>query len=97
MVTQPPDNQQAPGAPASWEIEQLLVALERIPRSELPDGPDRDALAQLIRLGEVDNLYSPLGADYHNIAWATDNLQADPRERVTAWLELRRSAEGGDA
>lgn len=71
------------------EAAQLLAALEGVPRAELPDGSDRRALAMLIRAGLVDNLYRPLGADYHNIAWATSNPQRDPRQRISAWLEMR--------
>lgn len=72
------------------EIEQLLATLEAIPREELPDGGERRILAIAIRAGDVDNLYRPLGADYHNIAWANVAPQQDPRQRVSRWVALLR-------
>lgn len=70
-------------------IVQLLTTLDTIPREELPDDEHRRALAILIRYGFVDNLYRPLGADYHNIAWAHMGPTKDPRQRISAWLEMR--------
>ena len=75
-------------------IDYLLAALDRIPRSELPDGLDRNALAMLIRAGFVDNLYQPFGCDYHNIAWRRAPW-VDPRERVSHWLAARRDVDRG--
>jgi hypothetical protein len=80
----------AHASPDPAHIAQLLTALDGVPRAELPDGPDRDVLAQLIRWGMVDNLYTPMGADYHNIAWANRPAWADPRERISDWLAERR-------
>lgn len=91
MVTDNP--QEAPGAPESWEIEQLLATLEQIPRGELADGPDRDALASHIRAGDVDNLYRPLGAEWHNIAWSHVAPYQDPRQRVSDWIASRHAAQ----
>ena len=82
-----------PRTPDPQEVAQLLATLERIPRAELPDGDARRILAIAIRAGEVDNLYRPLGADYHNIAWANREPWEDPRQRVSRWVELLR----GDA
>jgi hypothetical protein len=76
---------------------QLLMALAEVPRDELPNGPDREALAQLIRMGFVDNLYTPIGHAYHNIAWTHRPAWMDPRERISEWVAARRAweASGG--
>lgn len=75
------------------DTADLLATLERIPRSELPDGNARRLLAIAIRAGEVDNLYKPMGCDFYNIAWANREPSVDPRQRVSRWVELLR----GDA
>lgn len=80
----------AHASPDPAHIAQLLAALATVPREELPDGDDRDILAQLIHWGFVDNLYTPMGAAYHNIAWAHYPAWADPRERIADWLVERR-------
>lgn len=80
----------AHASPDPAHIAQLLTALEGVSRDELPNDDDREALVKLIRFGMVDNLYTPLGADYHNIAWALYPVWADPRERISDWLAERR-------
>jgi len=80
----------AHASPDPHHVVQLLLALANVPRAELPDGPDRNALEMLIRFGRVDNLYTPMGADYHNIAWAMYPVWADPRESISDWLAARR-------
>lgn len=75
------------------EIAQLLAALEAIPRSELPDGKLRDLLAKLVRVGSVDNIYQPFGANYHNIAWADRFPWQDPRQRISDWLAMHASVQ----
>lgn len=68
-------------------VQQLLATLDAIPRTELPDGPARADLRNAILTGYVDNLYRPLGADYHNIAWAQGcEAWEDPRQRVSDWV-----------
>ena len=77
--------------PSDDELAALFALLDRIPRSALPDGADRDALARCIRLGDIDNLYTPFGApDDWLIAWSTPSW-VDPRQRLSEWLELRRA------
>lgn len=82
-----------PRTPDPHDVAQLLATLERIPRSELPDGNARRLLAIAIRAGEVDNLYKPMGCDFYNIAWANRAASEDPRQRVSRWVDLLR----GDA
>ena len=72
--------------PDPAEVARLLAALAAIPRAELPDGKARDVLAYQIRLGHVDNLYTPLGCDHHNISWGDMAAWMDPRQRVTDWV-----------
>lgn len=85
------DGASIPAIPNPALVAELLQVLETVPRDELPDGPDRNALASAIRLGEVDNLYRPFGADYHNITWANACAEEDPRQRISDWLEARRT------
>lgn len=86
----PHPHTRAHASPDPLQVAQLLTALDGVSRDELPDGPDRHALAMLIRFGMVDNLYRPMRADYHNIAWAMYPVWADPRERIADWLAERR-------
>jgi hypothetical protein len=86
----------AHASPDPTHIRELLATLAAIPRDELPDGDDRKCLAQLIRYGFVDNLYTPMGHTHHNIAWAFRLASADPRERIADWLAARRAWEASD-
>lgn len=74
-------------------IADMLATLVSISQDDLPDGDAREALADAIRAGEVDNLYRPMGADYYNIAWAHRPAWEDPRQRLSDWL-LRRQQGG---
>jgi len=74
-----------PETPTAANVEQLLATLNAIPLDELPLCRARDYLAQLIQRGHVDNLYKPMGADYHNLTWAHMPAHRDPRERVSRW------------
>lgn len=79
------------GAPALTtdpaEIAELLAAVKRIPRSELPNGAARDALIEAIRCGEVDACYTPIGHTYHNVTLAGLPRDVDPRITVAQWSQ----------
>lgn len=80
----------APDPAEAADTRALLASLAAIPREELPDGDDRDALAWLISHGFVDNLYTPFGCPTHTIAWSHRPAWRDPRETVADWLAARR-------
>lgn len=83
----------AHASPDPIHVGDLLATLAAISRDELPDGPDRNALAMLIRYGLVDNLYTPMGHAHHTIAWAHRPASVDPRETIAEWLAARREWE----
>ena len=83
MTTPEPSTPQSELSP---EITYLLTALDAVPRDELPDGDARAHLVECIREGLIDNVYRPMGADYHNIAWATRQPWVDPRQRISDFL-----------
>lgn len=73
------------------DVQCLLATLAAIPRGELPNDADRDALAWLIEHGYVDNLYTPFGCPTHTIAWAHRPAWRDLRETIADWLAARRA------
>lgn len=77
-------------SPEDPQIAQLLATLEQIPRAELPDSEARNELSNAIRMGAIDNLYRPLGTNYHNISFAHLQPWQDPRLAVSAWVESWR-------
>lgn len=94
--TPPSDSSTFDDDSAAYDVEEIRETLHRlsaIPRSELPDGPDRDALARLIEMGFVEYIYRPHGARFHNIWWRRTIPGVPPRERVSDWLSARRDME----
>ena len=92
------NDRNAPQTPDVADVAELLATLARIPRSDLPNGPERDALAAAIRAGRVDNLYQPLGCDHWNISWADRPAWVDPRQNIVSWIldyRARQAAQGG--
>lgn len=65
-----------------------------LPIDELPDGDDRAALADAVARGEVEDIYQPCAADYHNVTIPGLPAWVDPRVTVVTWAQWRR--EGRD-
>ncbi len=78
---------------AAYQTEQAERAKElvsAIPLEELPDASDRDALIQAICAGEVEDVYRPCAASYHNATIPALPAWVDPRIKVADWAALRR-------
>lgn len=71
---------------ASAEHRELERAVQRISKSELPDPAARAALEAAVRAGDVDNIYTPVGQPYHNVALAHLPPDVDPRCTVACWV-----------
>lgn len=71
--------------PDRAEVRRLLKELERIPERLTP-GKTRQALAEAIRTGEIDNLYKPTGAGWWNVALAGLPPTVDMRCRLAEWI-----------
>jgi len=69
-----------------YEIKAALRELNAVPRSELPDGPARDALAEAIRAGAVIDVYRPASRDWHVLELAHTHRGGDPRRTIVEWI-----------
>ena len=71
-------------------MDFLLDELARVPDALLP-GDTRQALAEAIRTGEIDNVYQPVAADYWNVCLADVPAYVDPRVRLDQWVAWWRA------
>lgn len=74
------------------QVAAVLRDLAAVPATELPVGPAREALIAAIASGAVDGVYSPFGADYHNLTLAWLPADREPRRRIAEWLAVWRLA-----
>ena len=65
--------------------DYLLDELARVPDALLP-GDTRQALAEGLRSGELDNLYRPLGSPEWNVTFSALPPYVDPRMPLAAWV-----------
>lgn len=77
------------------EERQVLARLALGLTSELPDPVDRAALAAAILASEVEDVYRPFGASYHNVTLPDMPAWIDPRIRLAEWAAIHRA--GHDA
>lgn len=75
---------------SQWSTREMVVAdliraVARIPRTELPDGAARDALIEAIRCGEVIGVYTPHACHRYNIELAGMPRGIDPRITAAQW------------
>lgn len=76
----------------AWREERLaLMEVALGLRDELPDREDRAALGTAILAGEVEDIYQPFGASYHNVTIPDLPAWLDPRIKVTDWAAIHRA------
>jgi hypothetical protein len=76
------------------QAERASQLVGAIPLDELPDGDDRTALADAVTRGDVEDIYQPCAANYHNATIPGLPSWVDPRLKVKTWAQWRR--EGRD-
>jgi hypothetical protein len=87
---------------AAWQSEQAEQAerasrlVGTIPQEELPDESDRNALMQAVCDGEVEDVYQPVAASYHNATLPDLPAWVDPRIKVADWAALKRDGLSAD-
>ncbi len=74
------------------EIAELIAAVGRISRAELPDPAARAALIAAVRAGQVIGVYTPAGhQDRHTIELAHMPRDIDPRTTCAQWCAWWRA------